>query len=179
MGINKVSDVGGLISYVSGVSSWDSATAANVVIPLGYSKKGGYRALKKLSGNLADCANHGASGGFAGFSYFSGTLKFFRKNRRDIVKNLEAAADRAGTDVIKLVQSFGVFSGDGPSVPDAGRALRDSSVIHNDLGHLYNAFAWFCFEGIANTRLGYLESHPSCYAELSAQHHATAQAGAF
>jgi hypothetical protein len=40
MGINKVSDVGGLISYVSGVSSWDSATAANVVIPLEYTRRG-------------------------------------------------------------------------------------------------------------------------------------------
>ena len=83
-----VKTIQGLISYVTENSAWQAATVRHVITALGCRSSGGFESLKCLSANLADCAKHGADGGFPGFTYYSDTLSFFRCNRKDIVKNM-------------------------------------------------------------------------------------------
>jgi hypothetical protein len=97
---NNISNVQGLVRYISGNSSWSAVTVCNAVTTLGYSSNGGWASLKSLSTNLADCAKHGADSGFPGFTYYSDTLAFFQRNRKDIVKNLELTAEESGEDII-------------------------------------------------------------------------------
>jgi hypothetical protein len=106
---NNISNVQGLVRYISGNSSWSAVTVCNVATALGYSSNGGLESLKSLSANLANCAKHGADGGFPGFTCYSDTLAFFRRNRKDIIKNLELMAEELGEDIISMVQHFGVF----------------------------------------------------------------------
>jgi hypothetical protein len=165
----KISTVQGLTAYVKNSSSWSAATIRNVITALGYNPNGNKESLVELSGNLADCAKHGADGGFCGFIYHRETVAFFLHNRKDIVKNLEISASELGEDIITMVQNFGVFRySTPPTTGEIGKALWDTGKIRDDLTPLYNVFAWFCLEEISNIWYRYLEDNPGYYAELSA-----------
>jgi hypothetical protein len=165
----RVKNISGLIAYIQNNSAWQPATIHNVIKALGYTAADGAESLKNLSGQLADCARHGADGGFPGFIYYSETSAFFRQNREDIVHNIEQTAADMGEDVIKFVQSFGVFRNAAPPTSgEIGRALWDSARLRDDLTSLYNVFAWYALEEIAHIWYRYLEDNPGCYAELSA-----------
>jgi hypothetical protein len=169
MRTNTISTVQGLIRYVNENSSWSVSTVRNVVTALGWRSHGGLESLKGLSANLADCAKHGADGGFPGFTCYGDTLSFFRRNRRDIVKNIERMAKESGEDVVKMVQGFGVFRySPVPAPREVARALWGAGKLKDDLTALYNVFAWFCLEEVSRVWYGYLENHPCYYAELSA-----------
>jgi hypothetical protein len=165
----KIKNIQGLITYVKENSAWQTAAIHHVITALGYRSTGGLESLKNLSANLADCAKHGADGGFPGFTYYSDTLSFFRRNREDIVKNLELMAEELGKDIIGMVQGFGVFRyGTPPTPAEVGRALWGTGSLKDDLTSLYNVFAWFCLEEISHVWYRYLEDNPAYYAELSA-----------
>jgi hypothetical protein len=165
----KVKNIQGLISYVVENSSWQAATVSHAVTALGYRSNGGLESLKSLSANLADCAKHGADGGFPGFSYYSDTLSFFRRNWEDIAKNIELMAEEIGEDVISMVQGFGVFRyGTPPTAASIGQALWGTGKLKDGLTSLYNVFAWFCLEEISHVWYRYLEDNPGYYAGLSA-----------
>jgi hypothetical protein len=162
-------NVQGLIAYIGNNSEWSTVTIRNVINALGFRSNGGLESLKGLSTNLADCSKHGADGGFPGFIYYCDTLSFFRRNRQDIVKNLELTAKELGEDIIGMVQGFGVFRYETPpSVNDIGRALWDTGTLKENLTSLYNVFAWFALEEISRVWFRYLEDNPAYYAELSA-----------
>jgi hypothetical protein len=169
MGNSSISNVQGLIVHIGNNSVWSTVTIRHVITALGYRSNGGLESLKNLSANLADCAKHGADGGFPGFTYYSDTLTFFRYNREDIVKNLELLAGELGQDIIGMVQSFGVFRHETPPTPASiGRALWGTGKLKDDLTSLYNVFAWFCLEEVSHICYRYLEDNPGYYAELSA-----------
>jgi hypothetical protein len=162
---SNISNVQGLVRYISDNSHWSDVTIRNVITALGYRSNGGIEGLKRLSENLADCAKHGADIGFPGFTYYCDTLTFFRRNRLDIIKNLECMA---GENIIGMVQRFGVFQYDTPpSAGDIGRALRDMGKLQDDLTGLYNVFAWFCLKEVSHVWYRYLEDNPDYYAGLS------------
>jgi hypothetical protein len=169
IGRKRITNVQGLIAYIGNNSAWSTVTIRNVITALGFHSNGGLEILKGLSGYLADCAKHGADGGFPGFIYYCDTLAFFRSNRQDIVKNLELMAEELGEDIIGMVQGFGVFRYEMlPTPAEVGRALWGTGALKDDLTGLYNVFAWFALEEISRVWFRYLEDNPAYYAELSA-----------
>jgi hypothetical protein len=169
IGHKKITNVQGLIAYIGNNSAWSTVTIHHVITALGYRNNGGLESLKGISGCLADCAKRGADGGFPGFTYYCDTLSFFRKNRQDIIKNLELTAEELGEDIISMVQGFGVFRYETPPTPvEVGRALWGTGMLKDDLTSLYNVFAWFALEEISRVWFRYLEDNPAYYAELSA-----------
>jgi hypothetical protein len=169
MRTTKISTIQGLTAYIKNNSPWSAATIRNVITALGYTPSGGWESLVELSGNLADCAKHGADGGFSGFIYYNETIAFFLHNRKDIVKNLEITANELGEDIIQMVQNFGVFRySPPPTTGEIGKALWDTGKVQDNLTSLYNVFSWFCLEEISNIWYRYLEDNPNYYAELSA-----------
>jgi hypothetical protein len=164
-----IKNIQGLISYVVENSAWQTATVHHVITALGYRSTGGLESLKNLSANLADCAKHGADSGFPGFTCYSDTLAFFRRNRQDIVGNLELTAEELGEDIISMVQGFGVFRYETPpTAASIGKALWGTGKLQDDLTSLYNVFAWYALEEVSNIWYRYLEDNPAYYAELSA-----------
>jgi hypothetical protein len=165
----KINTISGFIACVKENSSWQTATIRNVIQTLGYNTQGGIESLKDLSSQLVTCAKHGADGGFPGFTYYLDTIHFFKQNRKDIVTNIGQTAAEMGMDIIKLVQSFGVFRySTPPTSGEVGKALWDSAHIHDELTMLYNVFAWYALEEISNIWYRYLGDNPEYYAELSA-----------
>jgi hypothetical protein len=165
----RINTIPGFIAYVRENSSWQMSTIRNVIQALGHNTQGGIESLKDLSSQLATCAKHGADGSFPSFTYCSDTVRFFKHNRKDIVTNIGQTAAETGMDIIKMVQSFGVFRySTPPASGEVGTALWDSAHIHDELTMLYNVFAWYALEEISNIWYRYLEDTPEYYAELSA-----------
>ena len=158
-----------LKSYLNIHSNFIDDTICNVIIALGFHPVHSTREeVKELSGIFKDCSEHGADSGFSGFSYYHETIAFFMVNREDIVKHMEQTASELGTDIISMVQGFGVFrNSDKPTPSEVGRALWDSKE-HPDLTSLYNVFAWYALEEISHTWYRYLEENQTIAEKLSA-----------
>ena len=166
----KISTIRDLKKYLNSYTGFSENTIRNVIIALGYDPIHGTKNdFKELSGNFLDCSHHGADSGFSGFIYYHETIAFFMANRKDIVKHMEQTAAELGTDIITMVQNFGVFrNSDKPTPSEVGRALWDSSQNDPDLTTLYNVFAWYALEEVSNTWCRYLDDHPAYKAKLSA-----------
>ena len=150
-------------------SNFSGRTINSVIFALGFhpqnEKEGEF---KELSSQLENCAENGANVGFIGFIYYNETIPFFKKHRQDIVTHMEQTAANLGTDIISMVQNFGVFRNSAkPTVGEIGKALWGSGKSQN-LTSLYNVFAWYALEEIAHTWYRYLEDNPSVWEKLSA-----------
>jgi hypothetical protein len=74
---------------------------------------------------------------------------------------MEQTAAEMGTDIISMVQSFGVFRNSGKPAPsEIGKALWDGSQSYPELASLYNVFAWYALEEVSRTWYRYLEENP-------------------
>jgi len=163
-----ISTIKGLYRYVKQNSGFTGHTVHSVILSLGYNLWGTENEFKELSGNLVDCSKHGADCGFSGFTYYSDTIKFFKKHRQDIVSHMEQTAAECGTNIISMVQNFGIFrNSEMPSVEFVGKALWDCKK-NIELDFLYNAFAWYALEEISRTWYRYIEEHPALAEKLSA-----------
>jgi hypothetical protein len=163
-----INNIKSLRAYIAEHSSFSPSTINHVISALGYSLSGSRASLAELSAELENCAEHGADIGISGFIYYSETISFFKKNRQDIVNHMEQTAAEFGTDIISMVQGFGVFRhGDKPTPSEVGRALY-SGRTYDDLTTLYNVFAWYALEEVSRVWLYYLEEHPAQRAALSA-----------
>lgn len=100
----------------------------------------------KAHGNLTDdelkdAAEHGADGGWQGFTYYTDTARFYDKNEKLIWDLLEAMADDLGTTPLKLVSNF-----------------KCADAIC-DLPTFKNALAWFALEEAGRLILDRLEAN--------------------
>jgi hypothetical protein len=165
----SIATIRALRVYLNEYSSFADSTIRNVIKSLGCNPYCGTTdEFKKLACILKDCSEHGADSGFCGFNYCNETIAFFKANRKDIVNHMEQTAAELGTDIISLVQNFGVFrNSDKPTPSEVGRALWDSGKTDPELTDLYNVFAWYALEEVSRTWYRYLEEHPAYSAELS------------
>jgi len=98
---------------------------------------------------LTDVANHGANGGFTGFTYWSDTHKFAMANRKLIVELLEETASDMGEDVVKMVSSFGVFRNSGLDNEDRKELYKYLGGARCKQSTVTNVMAWFALEEVA------------------------------
>ncbi len=90
---------------------------------------------------------YGAAAGFGGFIYYSDTVKFWRKNRQKITKYMNLLAWELGEkNALSLCQGFNGLK-DYES-EEIARALYGN--YNSDLDQIYNVFAWFALEEVAN-----------------------------
>ena len=164
----KIRNIKALRAYIVRNSNFSEKIVNNVINALGFPLIGSGSTFNELSTQFENCAEHGADIGISGFMYYSETVAFFMQNRKDIVSHMEQTATELGTDIISMVQGFGVFHrGDKPTPSEVGRALWDSKEWP-ELTTLYNVFAWYALEEISRIWLMYLEENPGYKAELSA-----------
>ena len=156
-----ISTIKGLHCIVKQNTGFSGRTVHSVILSLGFYLWGTVEEFKELSDTLLNCSNHGADCGFSGFIYYSDTISFYIKHRQDIVSHMEQAAAEFGTDVISMVQGFGVFrNSEKPCTSDIGKALW-GSFQKSELTTLYNVFAWYALEEISHAWQRYLEDNPA------------------
>jgi hypothetical protein len=165
----KITSIKALRVYITQNSNFSKNTINNVIRALGYPLTGSGEIFSELSTEFENCAEYGANIGIPGFTYCSDTKAFFKANRQDIVNHMEITATELGTDIISMVQNFGVFrNSEKPTVGEIGKALWGSSQSSPEFTSLYNVFAWYALEEVSNTWYRYLEDNPGYMAELSA-----------
>lgn len=90
----------------------------------------------------------GAAGGFGGFIYYSETVAFWRRNRKIITERLNDLAFELGENTLQMVMLFGGIKDGDFSEDEIGRALYGR--YNSELDQIYNVFAWFALEEVAN-----------------------------
>lgn len=97
--------------------------------------------------SLEDVVNHGASGGFSGFTYYTDTLAFYKAHKGDILALAEGMAEEFGQDMIEMISSFGCLKNDGLGQSEIAEALY--SGRGDCATTIRNAMAWFALEEVA------------------------------
>lgn len=107
--------------------------------------------IRQLGGqeSLEDIRNHGIDGGFAGFTYHSDTVSFFKRNRVEIVELLKTMAEEFGQSPMDLVASFRCLSPvDEETKESIARCIYGGRMTDDDT-QVANALAWFAGEEVA------------------------------
>lgn len=103
-------------------------------------------------GSLEDVANHGADAGYYGFTYYSDTVPFFKRNRKEIVELAERMASYFGQNVADMVAGFNCLAGSkgdkSEYMPSVCRCLYGGKLKDDDT-IVANALAWFALEEVA------------------------------
>lgn len=101
--------------------------------------------------SIQDVNEHGISGGFSGFIYYTETVAFWKKYKKIIMKMLENDASDFGVGIVEMVQNFNclVNTSTKERKPDytsdeIGRALYGR--YNEELDIIYNALAWYAAE---------------------------------
>jgi hypothetical protein len=105
---------------------------------------GGTRAEQNET--LREVAQHGAAGGGHSFTYYSDTVRFARKYRKQILAAVAEYAGDAGTTVAQAVQGFRCLSGDFEVAEVEAILMGDDRP---EAAAVFNALAWFALETVA------------------------------
>jgi hypothetical protein len=100
--------------------------------------------MQEFLETLQDVANHGAGGGFSGFTYYGETVDFARRNRALIWEQLREDSDNFGQSVADMVCGFNCFKGIQTNEILQGLYGRGDSVKT-----VYNGLAWYALEIVA------------------------------
>ena len=98
--------------------------------------------------SYADIANHGADGGFNGFTYYTDTIAFTKRNKVKILELVDQWADDFGQDRVQFLKGFGCLKH--LSLDEIARGLYQ---FNQDQPAVYNALAWFTLEEVARIEL--------------------------
>lgn len=103
---------------------------------------GGWDSFKEIA---SDVANHGASGGFHGFIFYTDTVAFSSRNKSSILDYArEMARDLGEHGAYSLIAGFNCLQGEtSDSVADAINNARDDGRTN-----VMNALAWFALEEV-------------------------------
>ena len=93
----------------------------------------------------------GAAAGFTGFIYYSETVSFWRAHRKKIYAHMSELADELGENVLQMVCNFGGLKD--YETEEIARALYGH--YDEELTGIYNVFAWFALEEVANAFSNY------------------------
>lgn len=114
------------------------------------SQSGGWESFKE---HAPDVANHGASGGFPGWTYYTETGAFTRRNRALIVELCETMAKDLGeSGPVALVQGFNCLK----DATEGEVALTLYGKGNGD-AQVTNALAWFALEEVARAYVDLIE----------------------
>ena len=102
---------------------------------------GGWESFQE---SAPDINNHGLSGGFSGFTYYTDTVAFARKNRAAIAQLAERDADDFGQGVLEMIQGFRCLQG-GYTQAEIAKCLYG----RGDDTQILNALAWYAGESVA------------------------------
>lgn len=93
-----------------------------------------------------DVTNHGASGGFSGWIYYSETEKFTKAHKAAILEMAKQMADDLGEPLYKMIGGFNCLK---ISEGEAAEAIHNPRS--EDRTNVYNALAWFALEEVSRS----------------------------
>ena len=100
---------------------------------------GGARAFKAAA---PDVCQHGIGGGFAGFIYYADTVRFYQKNKADILSLAKEQAEDIGQSVLEMIKGFRCL--EGMTIDEIAEGIYTTG---GDV-QVANALAWFAAEEV-------------------------------
>jgi len=91
-----------------------------------------------------DVASHGAAGGFAGFTYYSDTCAFAKRNKGEILEYAKEMASDLGESLYRMIASFACLK---ISEGEAAEAIHNPRSENST--QVLNALAWFALEEVS------------------------------
>jgi hypothetical protein len=166
----SISTIRGVGRYLSHNSNFSGHTINSVIIALGFHPlHGTHDEFRELSRLLKECAENEKAEGFLRFFNYNKKFPIFRDHRKDIVSHMEQTAEDCGIDVISMVQNFGIYCNSSkPTISQIGKALWDSGNYQSEFENLYNVFARYTLEELAQTWYRYLEENNAIKTEKAA-----------
>lgn len=112
---------------------------------------GGWESFKE---SATDVANHGAAGGCCGFIYYTETVAFTKRNKKEIDALLADLSDQIGTSFSEFICGFNCLKGYFNSeILDGYYNPRSENRTE-----VYNALAWFALEEVCNSYINLIET---------------------
>jgi hypothetical protein len=93
-----------------------------------------------------DIAENGASGGWNGFTYYSDTIRFARKNRHRISNMAWEQARELGMDTLDMVLAF---NGSHDDDKMGAMSFLSGGSYKEDYQSFYNLMSWYALEEVA------------------------------
>ena len=106
---------------------------------------------ESFTGMADDVTNHGASGGFSGFIYYSDTCKFATGHKAIILEMAKQMADDLGEPLYKMIGGFNCLK---ISEGEAAEAIHNTRSEGRT--NVMNALAWFALEEVCRS---YADQH--------------------
>ena len=97
---------------------------------------------------INDVNNHGISGGYHGFIYYTETHAFAMRYRKQIVQMLEEQAQDFGQEVVEMVAGFGVFRNSPMDSDDKKDLYKYLGGGRPEQGTITNLMAWYAAEEV-------------------------------
>ena len=114
-------------------------------------QSGGWQSFQE---SAPDIANHGISGGFSGWIYYTETCEFYAKNQNLIVELAECQSDEYGYQSAQdMVKSFRSLDA---TLSEIGYTLHGNKRQHDT--QVANALAWFAAEEVTRAFVDWSES---------------------
>ena len=111
-----------------------------------------------------DITNHGISGGFGGFIYYTDTVAFSKKHKADIMTLAEdQARDYYGkdADAFQMIAGFNCLKGQELSPGQIAKLIHGrepkTGDAADDYTQLFNALAWYAGEEVARAWCDFVE----------------------
>lgn len=100
--------------------------------------------------SLIDVANHGAGGGYGNFCYYTDTVAFYKKNKKDILSLACQDANDFGTTLTNMVANFNCIAKSSDiTTHDIDRVLSGNLKDEYNTNQVLNAMAWYALESVA------------------------------
>ena len=114
-------------------------------------QSGGWQSFQEMA---PDITNHGISGGFSGWIYYTETCQFYAKNQSTIVNLAEYQSDEFGHQSAQdMVKSFSSLDA---TVSEINYTLYGNKRQHDTI--VANALVWFAAEEVARNFVEWSES---------------------
>lgn len=104
---------------------------------------GGWEEFKE---HAEDVTNHGASGGFSGFIYYSDTVEFTETNKATILAFAKEQAADFGESLFSMVGGFNCLK---ISPEEVAEAIYNHNSENQTM--VYNALAWYILEEVCRS----------------------------
>jgi hypothetical protein len=103
---------------------------------------GGWKSFKE---SAPDICRGGIDGGFHGFIYYSDTLSFAKRNRKEILEMASEQARNFGMGLVEMIQGFGCFRHSKPTETEIVEGLAGRGADTQ----VPNALAWYAGEEVS------------------------------
>lgn len=107
--------------------------------------------IDAFNDQFQDVSNHGISGGFSGFIYYSDTVKFAKKHKKLIMALAKDQAYEFGMNTIEMLKGFNCFEGvDVESYFIYGDKSDETTIL--------NGLAWYAGEEVCRAAQDIIEN---------------------